>query len=35
MKIELPRIYICPKVIMIRWLQWEWIIPRLFSDNDV
>lgn len=30
----IPRIYICPKVILIRWLDWEWIIPRLFPEND-
>jgi len=32
-KLGLPRIYICPKVIMIRWIDWEWLIPRLFPEE--
>lgn len=29
----IPRFYVCPKVIVIRWLKWEWIIPRLFPEE--
>lgn len=31
----IPRIYVCPKVIYIRWMKWEWIIPRLFPKDGI
>ena len=28
----IPRLYFCPDVILIRWLDYEWIIKRWGTD---
>ena len=32
--LQLPRIYVCRDVILIRWYKYEWMIPRLFKEGD-
>lgn len=29
----IPRIYVCPDVIVIYWLDYEWIIKRWVKDD--